>query len=185
MKTLLRILLASGLLFALSALSFAASSDGGKTVIIIRHAEDGEGPTISNEGDARAAAWAQYFKAFRFNGQSLQIGYLFAAIDSDNSQRPRLTLEPTAAALGLPIDSDYKTKQVEKLAAAVRALPAGAVALVAWRHSRIPDLISSFGADPNALLPDGRWPGKVYDWLIVLQFDPQGHVTASQRLSLN
>ena len=56
---------------------------------------------------------------------------------------PAATLEPTAQELGLKIDDNYRTKDVDKLAAAVRSLPKGAVALVAWRHSRIPANTSS------------------------------------------
>jgi broad specificity phosphatase PhoE len=161
-----------------------AQSDGGRTVLIIRHAEPDEAQGLSSEGQARAAAYASYFKNFALDGQPLPIGYLFSAIDSDNSLRPRLTLEPTAAALGLTIDNDYRTRQVDKVVKAVGRLPAGAVALIAWRHGEIPDLLESFGADPAAVLPNGKWPGKVFNWLIVLQFDAAGKLTGSRRISV-
>jgi broad specificity phosphatase PhoE len=183
MKTLIAFCLALFVQLG-AAPSALAQSAVGETVLIIRHAEPNEGQGLSAAGQARAEAYAQYFKTFSYNGQPLPIGYLFSAIDSDNSFRPRLTLQPTAAALGLAIDNDYRTKQVDKVARAVRKLPAGAVALIAWRHSEIPDLLASFGADPQALLPDGRWPGKVFNWLIVLQFDAAGKLVTSQRIAV-
>ncbi len=175
------------LLFALSFLLAPplalAQSQVSETVLIVRHAEADDSTGLSDEGAQRAEAYARYFKDFTLDGQKASIGYLFSAVDSDNSMRPRLTLEPTAQALGLTIDADFRTKDVDKLAATVRGLPKGAVALVAWRHSRIPALLQSFGADPAAVLPDGRWPGKVYDWVIVLQFDADGKLVRSQRVS--
>jgi len=179
MKNLLRLLIALGLFFSLA--SFAAAQE---TVLIIRHAEPNEGQGLSDDGQARAAEWARYFQHFTYHGQSLPIGYIFSAIDSTQSERPRLTLEPTAAELGLTIDTNYKTHRVDKLVSAVKALPPGSVALIGWRHGEIANLIDAFGADPEALLPGGRWPGKIFGWLIVLQFDANGKLTGSERLSV-
>jgi hypothetical protein len=179
MKNLFRLLCALGLFFSLA--SFAAAQE---TVLIIRHAQPDEGQGLSDDGQARAAEWARYFQHFTYQGQSLPIGYIYAAIDTGNSQRPRLTLEPTAAELGLTIDTDFQTNKVNKVVKAVKALPPGSVALIGWRHSAIPDLLTSFGADPEALLPHGHWPGKIFGWLIVLQFDADGKLTGSERLSV-
>ena len=182
MKNLLRLFFAASLWLTFEPFALAQSATG-ETVLILRHAEPDDGQGLSDDGQARAAEWARYFKHFTYHGQSLAIGYIFSARDSDNSNRPRLTLEPTAAELGLTIDTDFKTRRVDKIVEAVKALPPGSVALIGWRHGEIPNLLDSFGADPGALLPDGRWPGKIFGWLIVLQFDATGKLTGSERLA--
>src|SRR5271170_7271252 len=64
-------------------------------ILIIRHAEKPKaGPDLSPEGVQRAEAYVNYFKSFQVNSQPLTLDYLFAAADSKNSIRPRLTLTP-------------------------------------------------------------------------------------------
>ena len=95
-------------------------------VLIIRHAEQpDQGSGLSAIGIARADAYANYFKNFKIDGQPLKLDYLFAAGDSSNSQRPRLTIEPTGRALGLTVDSRFKNRRYLDLVDEIQSLPPG------------------------------------------------------------
>src|SRR5262249_25641347 len=106
------------------------------TVLIIRHAEEpSKGDGLSSRGTARAQGYVEYFKNFTIDGKPLKIDYLFAASDSSNSRRPRLTLEPIAQALGISIDSQFKSKDFLKLAHKIESLPQSSNVLICWHHS--------------------------------------------------
>jgi broad specificity phosphatase PhoE len=153
-------------------------------VLIIRHAEEpDQGSGLSAIGTARADAYANYFKNFRIDGQPLNLDYLFAAGDSSNSERPRLTIEPTGRALGLTVDSRFKNGRYLDLVDEIQRLPPGKNVLVSWHHGKIPYLLRAFGADPGRLLPRGKWPDDVYNWLIELRYDENGHLLASKRIN--
>ena len=62
------------------------------------------------------------------------------------------------------------------LAAELRANYQGKVILVCWHHGQIPALLRALGAAPETLLPNGKWPKDVYDWVIMVSFDENGHV---------
>jgi phosphohistidine phosphatase SixA len=153
------------------------------TILIIRHAEEpSKGDGLSSRGTARAQGYVDYFKNFTIDGKPVKIDYLFAASDSSNSRRPRLTLEPIAQALGISIDSQFKSKDFLKLAQKIETLPQGSNVLVCWHHSDIPNLIGALGADAEKLVPNGKWPGKVYGWLIQLRYNEKGNLFASKRI---
>jgi hypothetical protein len=64
----------------------------------------------------------------------------------------------------------------------LRANQQGKVILICWRHPHIPALLSALGATPKSFLPNGKWPGAVFDWIILLTFDQDGHlIPASSR----
>jgi hypothetical protein len=109
-------------------------------------------------GTTRADGYANYFKNFTIDGKQLKLNYIFATRDSRHSQRPRLTIEPTAEEFGLTIDSRFKNKEFLDLADEIRGLPPGSEILVAWHHGKIPRLLQALGADAKALLPNGKWP---------------------------
>src|SRR6266481_7661832 len=163
-----------------SALTLAADSqDGpkGATVLIIRHAEDGgEGQDLAPRGHERAEAYKNYFLNFSVDSKRLEPAVIFAAKDSKKSHRPRLTVEPFANAAKLKIDTRFGNNDSSELAAALRATEQGKVILICWRHPYVPDLLRALGAQPEDLLPRGKWPGSVYDWVIVLSFDQNGHL---------
>ena len=95
-------------------------------ILVIRHAEKPDsGYELSPAGVARAQPYVNYFKNYTVDGQPLKIDAIFAAADSKNSHRPRLTVTPTAQALGLPIDSSVKDKDFQKLADELKAAPHG------------------------------------------------------------
>lgn len=152
-------------------------------ILVIRHAEqsdDGDG--LSSAGEARAKAYVNYFKNFTIDGQPLKLDYLFAAADSRSSRRPRLTIEPTAKELGLTIDTRFKNQQFLELVDEIQSLPHSTNVLICWHHGKIPQLLRALGADPKRLLPDGRWPGDVFDSLIELRYDRNGNLFESRRI---
>ena len=179
-------------LLLLPALAFAHNPDkhganGGArglrnvTVLIVRHAEKpDEGSGLSARGEQRAQAYASYFAPLRLDGdQTLLPQRLIATSDSKSSARPRLTLTPLAERLQVPLEQPYADEQVDKLVKSLRKENQAAVVLIAWHHGHIADLIDSFGGDTQSLLGSNKWPGDVYNWLIVLHFDEHGRLIAS------
>ena len=153
------------------------------TLVLIRHAEKPDGGDgLAPAGEARARAYVSYFQNFKFHSEPVKFDAVFAAADSSASRRPRLTVTPVAAALGLAVNASYKDKDYQMFVDELRAHHEGKNILVCWHHGEIPALLQALGADPNALLPDGRWPGDQYDWAIVLRFDHDGNLKDAQRL---
>jgi len=150
-------------------------------VLIIRHAEKPDsGNTLAPAGELRAQAYVHYFQTFTLGSELCKPDSLFAAADSKNSHRPRLTLQPLATALGLKLDTRFEDKQPEALASELRSGSHGSHILICWHHGEIPALLRALGADPAQLLPDAKWPPQTFDWLIELQYDHEGHVIPSE-----
>jgi phosphohistidine phosphatase SixA len=146
-------------------------------VLIVRHAErQGKEDKLTDAGLARAAAYAQYFKALTIEGRPVHLTHLFA----EQSARTRGTLAPLSKSVGLPLDTRFVTKQYAALAEDLRSHSYGKEILICWHHKSIPKLIESLGGDPSVVIPGGKWPGKTYDWLIDLRFDAQGKLTPSR-----
>src|SRR5437667_12868101 len=169
-------------LFA-STLAIAAESQSGPkdvVVLIIRHAEDADsGDGISPLGEKRAEAYKNYFLNFAVDSRRLEPDVVFAAKDSKKSHRPRLTVEPFAKAAKLKIDTRFGNSQSAELAAELRANHQGKVILICWRHPYVPPLLGAMGANSKTFLPNGKWPGAVYNWVILLSFDQAGHLIPS------
>lgn len=145
------------------------------TVLIIRHAEKPvTGGGLSQRGVERAEALAGFFGAYKIDGKALHLDAIYAASDSKESQRPRVTVAPLGRALGLPVDARFKTDEVGSLVAEISTHRAGQATLVSWRHGEIPELLEAFGVRPTDVLPGGKWPDGVFDWIIELQFDDDG-----------
>ncbi len=186
-------LLCGLLALAISTAVFAQSSGNDKSgalnnalVLIIRHAEKPDsGFGLSATGKARAKAYVNYFKNFTnaVDGQPLKINYIFAAADSKESHRPRLTITPTSRALGLAIDSRFKEKDFQGLANELHSKPHGRAILIAWHHGEIPSLLRALGADPAAVIPKSKWPEDVFGWVIELRYDADGHLTETTRIN--
>jgi len=155
-------------------------------ILVIRHADKPDtGHTLSAAGDARAQAYINYFKNYQIDGQPHRPDCLFAAKDSANSHRSRLTLEPTAKALGLAIDYQFSNDQFSQLAGAIQSHPPGTNILICWHHGNIPQLLGALGADPKKILPNGKWPDDEFGWLIQLRYDENGRLFDSQRINEN
>jgi hypothetical protein len=172
-----------------STLTLAADAqDGpkGAVVLIIRHAEDGgTGRALAPRGEQRAEAYKDYFLKFTVDSKGREPQAIFAAKDSKQSHRPRLTVEPFAKAAELRIDTRFGNDQSADLAADLRANQQGKVILICWRHPYVPALLGALGANPKTFLPKGKWPGAVYDWVILLSFDQDGRLISSSSRRIN
>jgi broad specificity phosphatase PhoE len=169
----------AAILFAFSRILVADAQEGPKnaTVLIIRHAEVADsGHGLSPRGEERAEAYKDYFQNFTVDSKQRKPDEVLVARDSKQSHRPRLTVEPFAKAAKLPINSNFGNKQPADLAAELRANHQGKVILVCWHHGQIPALLRALGAAPEILLPNGKWPKTVYDWVIMASFDENGRL---------
>src|SRR5215831_5452806 len=160
-------------------LAVADAQEGPKNsvILIIRHAENpADGHGLSPRGEERAKAYMNYFQNFTVDSKQREPEAVLVAADSKQSHRPRLTVEPFAKAAKLPIDNRFANKQPADLAAELRANYQGKVILVCWHHGQIPALLRALGAMPETLLPNGKWPRDIYDWVIMVSFDENGRV---------
>jgi hypothetical protein len=181
-----RIFIAILFAFALTFATHAQEGPKDSVVLIIRHAEDGgPGRDLAPRGKERAEAYKNYFLNFTVDSKRLKPTVIFAAKDSKQSHRPRLTVEPFAKAAKLRIDAHFGNNQSAELAAALRTTEQGKVILISWRHGDIPDLLRALGARPEDLLPRGKWPGSVYDWVILLGYDMQGRLIPGSSRRIN
>jgi hypothetical protein len=166
--------------FALILVAHAQDGPKNSVVLIIRHAEDADsGDGISPRGQERAEAYKNYFLNFTVDSKRLEPNAVFAAKDSQKSHRPRLTMEPFAKAANVKIDTRFGNNDSNELAADLRANQQGKVILICWRHPYIPALLSALGATPKTFLPNGKWPGSVYNWVIQLSFHQDGRLIPS------
>ena len=172
--------------FALLVIADAQQGPKHSVVLIIRHAEDPpNGHGLSPRGEERAKAYINYFLNFTVDSKRLEPNAVVVAADSKQSHRPRLTVEPFAKAAKLPIDNRFANKQPADLAAELRANYHGKVILVCWHHGQIPALLRALGAAPETLLPNGKWPKTVYDWVILVSFDENGRVIPESTRRIN
>jgi hypothetical protein len=176
------------ILFGSALIVVADAQDGPKdaVVLIIRHAEDGgPGRDLAPRGHERAEAYKNYFLNFTVDSKRLEPAVILAAKDSKQSHRPRLTVEPFAKAAKLKINARFGNNQSTQLAADLRANHQGKVILISWRHGNIPDLLQALGAKPEDILPRGKWPGSVYDWVILLSYDQEGRLIVGSTKRIN
>jgi len=172
--------------FALILVAHAQDGPKNSVVLIIRHAEDADsGDGISPRGQERAEAYKNYFLNLTVDSKRLEPEVVFAAKDSQKSHRPRLTMEPFAKAANVKIDTRFGNNQSAELAADLRANDQGKVILICWRHGYIAALLRALGAEPKSFLPNSRWPGSVYDWVILLSFDQDGRLIPSSTRLIN
>jgi phosphohistidine phosphatase SixA len=112
----------------------------GKTVILVRHAEKGEGtdprdPPLSEAGTKRAAALARLLDPAR-------PVKLFAT----EFQRTQQTLAPLAQAAGVTT-SVMAAKELTALVAEIEAQPDGATIVVAGHSNTVPAIARALGAE--------------------------------------
>ena len=155
-------------------------------IMLIRHAEkpngDG-GPGLMPDGTQNpealtATGWTRanaLVGLFAPNGaaqrQPLERpASLFAS--GSQSLRPKQTLAPLAASLGLPVTTFLKGQEAQ-LTAAVKA--AEGPALISWQHESIPEIATLILGRADGVPP--VWPGHRFD--LVWVFDLQGDGTWS------
>jgi broad specificity phosphatase PhoE len=100
---------------------------------------------------------------------------VFATADSAHSSRPRQTVTPLAAALGLSINADYsnRTKHIADLAALLWTAPyAGKTILICWHHGTLPALAAALKGTGAT-----KWWGTVFDRIWIIAY-PQGMAIA-------
>jgi hypothetical protein len=181
------------LALAIPVATIAKSTHRGKSntlkntvILVIRHAEKPDsGNGLSAEGKARAKAYVNYFKSFTIDGQPLKLDCMFAAANSKGSHRSYLTIKPAAKALGINIDSRFKSADFQTLADEIHTKTHGKAILISWHHDEIPALLGALGAAPDTVLPQGKWPSNVFDWLIQLRYDPNGQLAGAKRIKEN
>ena len=178
----------SAVLFAYSLILTANAQEGPKNsvILIIRHAENpANGHGLSPRGKERAEAYKNYFLNFTVDSKRREPEVIFVATDSKHSHRPRLTVQPFAKAANLPIDNRFGNNQPSDLAAELRANQQGKVILICWHHGQIPALLRALGVAPETLVPGGKWPRDVYDWVIMVSFDENGRVIPESTRRIN
>jgi broad specificity phosphatase PhoE len=137
------------------------------TVLLLRHAEkpaDRRDPHLSEGGRARAARLAAHIPE-AFGRPDL----LIAAADKPSSFRPRETLEPLAAAMGVMLRHDVPETRGASFTRELLSDPRHDCAriVVAWRHKALPGLARALGAKTGEC-PD-PWPEGLYR--LILRFD--------------
>jgi hypothetical protein len=178
----------TAVLFASTLTAAADSQDGPKdaVVLIIRHGEKPDsGRDLSPRGQQRAEAYVHYFQQFTVDSKPLRPNAVFAAKDSKESERPRLTVEPFAKAEKLRVDAHFSSNRSATLAAALRATQQGKRILISWHHTDIPDLLRALGEKPENLLPRGKWPDPVFDWVLLLSYDQEGRLIPAGTRRIN
>jgi broad specificity phosphatase PhoE len=160
-------------------------------ILMIRHAEKPDsGSDLAVAGQERAQAYVAYFRNYSINSSLVKLDYLFAAANSSASQRPQLTIQPLAAALGLPINDKYEDKDYQKAADYILQNPKydQKNLLICWHHGEVLDLAEALGATglPSASnWPAKPWPGKVFGWLLQLCYDDKGAIIPAQTICIN
>ncbi|HEY6347233.1 MAG TPA: histidine phosphatase family protein [Bryobacteraceae bacterium] len=164
------------------------------TIYLIRHAEKPDtGPGLSPAGQARAQAYVHYLQNQTDpQGKPIQWDYLFASTDSENSDRPLLTITPLATAIKKPIDSNCADKHYLKLEQHIRENAkdyANKNILICWHHGEILDLAGALGASPESLPSSSnwpnKWPGEVFGWLLKVYYEGDGTLENQQSQAIN
>jgi broad specificity phosphatase PhoE len=96
--------------------------------------------------------------------------------------RPLATIEPTAIAFGLPVNTDFGFKEIDKLQKALEGKDyRNATVLVAWEHRQIVKLSRGLLADnggDETTVP--KWSGDDFDSIYVVRITQQnGHNSAT------
>jgi hypothetical protein len=155
-------------------------------ILIIRHAEKPDsGYDLSPAGYQRADAYPGYFKGLAMDSKPLKLDYVFATADSKGSHRPRLTVEPLGKALGLQVDTRFANKKFQDLVDEIQTKDHGRHILICWHHGEIPNLVRALGADPDKLLPEGKWPNEVFGWMLELRYDENGRLIPGETKRIN
>lgn len=158
------------------------SADAAGRIMLIRHAEAPEEGGVGLHGDGtagegglglrgwqRAGALARWFAPLDgapLRGLETPV-HVFAAAPTaaHPSTRPRDTVAPLAALLGLEVDERFDTDMpLERVADVLRRL--GGPVLVCWRHDGLPALANELLQRPGEV--PARWPETRHDVAWVL-----------------
>lgn len=161
----------------------AVSLHAQETIVAIRHAEKPSGGLgqLTCQGLNRALALPKILidrfgrpNAIYAPDPAVQVN------DGSNNRysyvRPLMTIEPTAIALGMPVNAQIGFTDIARLQS-VLTVPANAHALifVAWEHGLLNkfarQMLQSYGDNP-ALVPD--WPNSDYDRIYIFKIQQTG-----------
>jgi phosphohistidine phosphatase SixA len=143
-----------------------------KLILVMRHAEkpdDEADRHLSPQGHGRAEKLARYIPE-KFGRPH----FIFAAADSEKSQRPRETAEPLHKAIDIAIDARIADKDCADLATELLTkhhLSEQRI-VVCWHHGHIPKLMDKLGAKPGDY-PD-PWDDNVFNLILKLDYDVGG-----------
>ncbi|WAS91627.1 histidine phosphatase family protein [Nannocystis punicea] len=145
----------------------------------MRHGEkatdDPRDPSLSPAGDARAQALAALLAR-------AGVTHLFAS----EYRRTQATLRPLADATGLNV-TVLPANAPQELVAAIRALPGGAIAVVAGHSNTLPALIDALGGQVRDTVDAGGQPAlpdDAYDRLFVVTLPTAPSKGQTQTLEL-
>ncbi len=149
------------------------------TVFLLRHAEkgtdDARDPELSETGTLRAESLALLL-------EHAGVTHLYAS----EFRRTQATLAPLAKLFGLEVEV-VSARSPDDQVAALRALPAGSVAVVAGHSNTTPTLVRGLGGEAGRLTSSrsGEAIGKdEYGRLFVVVLPPQEREVAVQTLEL-
>jgi hypothetical protein len=153
------------------------------TVLLVRHAEKpASGKGLAPMGEARAEGYAGYFPSLPLDRPGYD--FLFAAKDSDESHRPRLTLTPLSQRIDVPIEMPWADKDYGPFAAMLLGKPdyTHKNIVICWHHGEILELASLLlkgnEAPKHANWPKAPWPGDVFGWLLWISYDKDENPTS-------
>lgn len=182
MKNLILFANTAALLLILIAAPLLSAQE---TIVAIRHAEKPKAGLgqLNCQGLNRALALPQVLIP-RYGRPAAIFAPDPAEQVSDRSQtlysyvRPLITIEPTAIALGMPVNAQIGFTDIIRLQDAVTApVYAHALLYIAWEHGLLnrfaQQMLTSYGKDPSAV-PD--WPNSDYDRIYIFKIAPAaGH----------
>jgi hypothetical protein len=167
--------------FAALFLVLSVSGAAQETIVAIRHAEkpDAGLGQLNCQGLNRALALPQVLIP-RYGPPAAIFAPDPAEQVSDRSQtlysylRPLITIEPTAIAVGMPVNAQIGFTDIIRLQDAVTApVYANALVYISWEHLLLnrfaQQLLTSYGKDPS-VLPD--WPNSDYDRIYIFKIAP-------------
>jgi hypothetical protein len=149
-----------------------AHPDGGPSrIILMRHGEktgDPEDIHLSEAGKQRADGLASYIPA-TFGRPD----FIFAAARSKRSIRSIETVEPLAAATGVPVQHDIEDNDFEDLVREIFSNPAyrDKTIVICWHHQKLPQIASLLGAPPGSY-PE-PWSEDLYNIILDFRYDPK------------
>lgn len=150
-----------------------------ETLVFVRHGEKPAGGfgQISCQGLNRALALPAVL--VRKFGKP---DFIFAPDPSDAADdpagrfdyvRPLATIEPTAVALGMPINTQFGFRQIDGLQGELlRPRYRNALVFIAWEHAKAEQLARDLTSADGALVP--RWESPDFDSIYVVRIQTEG-----------
>ena len=166
------------------ALDHSAPSFGvqNAVILLIRHAEKpASGKGLSSEGEEHAQTYVPLFSDYQIGARHLKVEALFAAADSPESARPRLTLTPLSQSLKLPINTSFLAKNYDGLAHHLLTSEfSGKTVVVCWKHGEMMHLAAALGVEaaalPSAAHWPSSWPDNQFGWVLQISYDDSGKI---------